>query len=338
MYVVKIVKIGIAGYGTVGKALISILKTKKEYIAEKFGLEFSIVALYEYDGMLRAQNGFDLEAFTPELDIRSLPEWQPGTMAADEIDQQEYDIFVDMTPTNITTAEPAFTHFKKALASGKDVVTSNKGPLMLYFSDVMALADQHGKHVMYEATVGSAIPCIHEAQSGMNGNKVLRIEAILNGTSNYILTRMATEKMEFQLALKEAQERGYAETDPELDIGGHDAAGKLVILANTAMGLDKTIHDVKIEGIEHITLDAINMAEKEGFVIKHLGVADEQGNLEVRPKLVLKNSPMGAAITGTHNAFKFVTELAKDIIITGRGAGGIEAAAALMSDLINVAK
>ncbi|HME53526.1 MAG TPA: homoserine dehydrogenase [Candidatus Lokiarchaeia archaeon] len=334
---VKIVKIGIAGYGTVGKALISILRAKKDYLAEKFGLEFSLVALYEFDGMLFTPEGLDIATLVPETDIRSLPEWQPGMMAVDQIDQQEYDVFVDMTPTNITTAEPAFTHFKKALISGKDVVTSNKGPLMLYFSDVMALANQHGKCVMYEATVGSAIPCIHEAQSGLNGNKVMRIEAILNGTSNYILTRMATEKMDFQVALKEAQERGYAETNPELDIGGHDAAGKLVILANTAMGLEKTINDVKTEGIEHITLDAINMAEKEGFVIKHLGIADEQGNLEVRPKLVPKNSPMGA-ITGTFNAFKFVTELAKDIIIMGRGAGGIEAAAAVLSDLINVAK
>nr|MDO8110154.1 homoserine dehydrogenase [Candidatus Sigynarchaeota archaeon] len=256
----------------------------------------------------------------------------------DEIEKQQFDIFVDMTPTNIKTAEPAITHFKRALLSGKHVVTSNKGPLMLFFDEVMSLAKKQGKQVMYEATVGSAIPVIHEAQSGLNGNPIIRIEAILNGTSNYILTRMATEMMDFEVALKEAQERGYAEADPTLDIGGHDAAGKLVILANTAMGLKKTINDVKTEGIEHITLDAIAMAEKEGFVIKHLGIADEHGNLEVRPKLVPKNSPMGAAITGSLNAYKFVTELAKDIIISGRGAGGMEAAAAVLSDMINVSK
>ncbi|NMC08303.1 MAG: homoserine dehydrogenase [Candidatus Lokiarchaeota archaeon] len=333
---VKIIKFGMAGYGVVGKALIQALKAKKKLIADKHGIEFSLVSIYEFDGMLHAPGGLEPGKIAATSSIRSLPEWQPGKMARDEIDRQAYDIYVDMTPTNITDAEPAITHFRKALASGKHVVTSNKGPLMLFFDEVMGLARKHGKQIGWEATVGSAIPVIHVAKSGLNGNPVTRIEAILNGTSNYILYRMATEWMDFGVALKEAQERGYAEADPTLDIGGHDAAGKLVILANTAMGLKKTIHDVKTEGIEHITLDAIIMADKEGFVIKSLGIADEKGNLEVRPKLVPKNSPMGAAITGSLNAYKFVTELAKDITIIGRGAGGMEAAAAVLTDMIEI--
>jgi homoserine dehydrogenase len=335
---VKIVKFGMAGYGVVGKSLVQALKAKKKYIADKFGLEFSLVSIYEFDGMLHSPKGLDLVKVTGASTIRSLPEWQAGKMARDEIERQAYDIYVDMTPTNIKDAEPAITHFRKALSSGKHVVTSNKGPLMLFFDEVMSIAKKNGKKIGYEATVGSAIPVIHVAKSGLNGNPVTRIEAILNGTSNYILYRMATEWMDFEVALKEAQERGYAETDPTLDIGGHDAAGKLVILANTAMGLKKTIHDVKTEGIEHVTLDAITMADKEGFVIKSLGIADEKGNLEVCPKLVPKNSPMGAAITGSLNAYKFVTELAKSITIIGTGAGGMEAAAAVLTDMIEISK
>jgi homoserine dehydrogenase len=335
---VKIIKFGMAGYGVVGKSLVQALKAKKKSIADKFGLEFSLVSIFEFDGMLHSPKGLDLDKITGTTNIRTLPEWQAGKMAKDEIDKQSFDIYVDMTPTNIKDAEPAITHFRKALASGKNVVTSNKGPLMLFFDEVMSLAKKQGKKIGWEATVGSAIPVIHVAKSGLNGNPVMRIEAILNGTSNYILYRMATEWMDFNAALKEAQERGYAEADPTLDIGGHDAAGKLVILANTAMGLKKTIHDVKTEGIEHVTLDAITMADKEGFVIKSLGIADEKGNLEVRPKLVPKNSPMGAAITGSLNAYKFVTELSKEIVIIGRGAGGMEAAAAVLTDMIEISK
>ncbi|MBN2152525.1 MAG: homoserine dehydrogenase [Candidatus Lokiarchaeota archaeon] len=335
---VKIVKFGMAGYGVVGKALVQALKAKKKLVADEHGLEFSLVSVYEFDGMLHSEKGLDLARVAAAQNIRALPEWQPGKLARDEIERQSYDVYVDMTPTNIKDGEPAITHFRKALSSGKNVVTSNKGPLMLSFDEVMSMAAKNGKRIGYEATVGSAIPVIHVAKSGLNGNPVTRIEAILNGTSNYILYRMATEWMDFDVALKEAQERGYAETDPTLDIGGHDAAGKLVILANTAMGLKKTIHDVKTEGIEHVTLDAITMADKEGFVIKSLGTADEKGNLEVRPKLVPKNSPMGAAITGSLNAYRFVTELARDITIIGRGAGGMEAAAAVLTDMIEISK
>jgi homoserine dehydrogenase len=149
---------------------------------------------------------------------------------------------------------------------------------------------------------------------------------------------MANEKLDFDLALKEAKERGYAEADPTLDVGGHDAAGKLVILANSIMGLKKTIKDVKTEGIEHVNLDAILMARKEEFMIKHLGIANSDGNLEVKPTLVPVNSPLGAAISGTLNAVRLETDLANEIILMGHGAGGNEAAAGILTDIIQIYK
>ncbi len=335
---VNTIRIGMAGLGTVGRSLVNILATKKDRLLSKYKMEFKIVAIFEYDGSLVSKDGLDPAEIVSCGNIRAHPAWQKGKKATDLIKTLDYDIHVEMTPTNVETAEPALTHFKLAFASGKHVVSSNKGPFLLCYDVVMDAATKANKMVRFEATVGSAIPVLSVGTSGINGNVVTRIEAIINGTSNYILTRMATEKIDFSTALKEAQERGYAEADPTLDIGGHDAAGKLVILANALMGLKKTIKDVKTEGIEHVNLDAIMMADREGFTIKHLGIADERGYLEVRPTLVPKNSPMGAGITGTLNAIKLVTDLANEIILSGRGAGGMEAAAAVLTDVIEIFK
>jgi homoserine dehydrogenase len=330
------VTVGMAGFGTVGKSLARILVAKKDVLETQFGIEISIVTIFEYDGMLHDDSGLDLEAILADPGFRNWPQWTEGSFWSEEIASQHFDVFVDLTPTNAETGEPAFTNFVSALESGKHVVSANKGPFMWHYTELMDLAATRGKKVMFEATVGSAIPVINAAKHGIPGNRVLRIEAILNGTSNYILTRMANEKMEFNLALKEAQERGFAEANPTLDIDGHDAAGKLVILANLFMNANKTKADVAIEGIRHVNMQAIEMAEKEGFVIKHLGIADVDGTLEVRPKLVPKYSALGASVTGTLNAIKLVTDLAKELIFTGRGAGGMEAASAVLADLINL--
>ncbi|MHA1794088.1 MAG: homoserine dehydrogenase [Promethearchaeota archaeon] len=335
---VKEWKVCLVGMGTVGRALLNILKEKNSFIENKYGLRFLLLAIFEYDGALISKNGLDIEEILKIGNIRKHPAWKPGIKAADIIEDLDFDLLVEMTPTNIETGEPAFTHFKKALKSGKHVVSSNKGPFLLFFEDIKKLSRETGYKVRFEATVGSCIPILQAWRTSMHGNKVLRIEAILNGTSNYILTRMANENIDFNLALKDAQERGYAEANPTLDIGGHDAAGKLVILANELMGMKYSIKDVQIEGIEHVNLDAINLASKEGFVIKHLGIADTNGTLEVKPKLVAKNSPLGAGITDTLNAIKIETDLSGDIIFIGHGAGGMEAASAIFSDMIDILK
>lgn len=336
---VKEVKLGIAGFGTVGRSLLGILDAKQGLFEKKYNLAFKILALFEYDGMLFDPDGLDIHNILEASNIRDLRSvWHQGKLAKDEIPNLAFDLLVEMTPTNVETAEPAISHMRAALNSGKHVVSSNKGPFLLFFDEVMDLAQKNGKQIRFESTVGSGIPILQVAESGINGNEVTRIEAILNGTSNYILTRMANEKLDFDLALKEAQERGYAEADPTLDIGGHDAAGKLVILANSIMGMKKTIKDVKTEGIVHVNLDAILMARKEGFMIKHLGIADSDGNLEVKPTLVPVNSPLGAAISGTLNAVRLETDLANEIILMGHGAGGNEAAAGILTDIIQIYK
>ncbi|HEC40487.1 MAG TPA: homoserine dehydrogenase, partial [bacterium] len=184
----------------------------------------------------------------------------------------------------------------------------------------------------YEATVASSVPTL-SIRKNLIGNEILSIKAILNGTNNYILSRMTAENVNFAFALNEAQEFGYAETDPTLDIEGYDAAGKLVIIANDLLGWSKSINDVKIEGISKITPQAIELAKSEDYVIKHLGIA-ESNELIVEPVLIEKSSPLN--INGTLNVIELQTKYAGPIILIGRGAGGFEAGSAIINDLVNI--
>ncbi len=188
--------------------------------------------------------------------------------------------------------------------------------------------------VKFEATVASCVPVISIKES-LSGNTISRIRAILNGTTNYVLSRMATEGISFSVALKEAQELGYAETDPTLDISGYDTAGKLVILSNELLGWSKSIKDVKIKGITKITPHALELAKLDDYVIKHLAIA-EDNKLIVEPRLVKKDSPLN--IQGTLNIIELQTKFAGSLILMGKGAGGFEAAAAILNDLISIVK
>ena len=223
---------------------------------------------------------------------------------------------------------------REALKNLKHVVSSNKGPFVFAFKELQDLARKNDLELNYEATVGGAIPIFNLGNYGLASNEISSIKAILNGTSNFILTKMSSEKVPFEIALKEAQELGYAEADPTLDIEGFDAAAKIVILANTFLGLNVTLKDVKIEGIKNIVPDAISLANDDDFLIKHIAMADKDGLIEVAPKLVPFNSPF--AIGGTNNIIVLKTDLAKHVSIIGHGAGGTEAASAIMSDLVSI--
>jgi homoserine dehydrogenase len=237
-----------------------------------------------------------------------------------------------VTPTNPDTGEPALSHILAALAAKKDVVTSNKGPIYLEYQKITSLAQEKGRQVRFSATVGSAIPIL-AAKETLAGCEITEIQAILNGTCNFILSRMASENEPFDLALKEAQELGIAEADPTLDIEGYDAAGKLAILANHLMGFSKSIGDVQVEGITKVTPEAVELAKSKNLLIKQVGIATDD-HLEVGLRLIPQTSPL--AISGTLNAFMLKTDVAGDYYFIGRGAGGAEAGAGLLSDVIRI--
>ena len=328
-----ITRICLIGKGNVGTSLLQLLNDKKDELMKKFDISYKLIAIFEYDGALINEKGLNIkEVLDKNENFRELSYWKKDIMAKEQISKLKLDICIETTPTNPNTGEPALSHIIEALCNKINVVASNKGPFYLRYKKIQDLAKEQGCIVKYEATVASGVPIL-SIREGIMANTITSIRAILNGTCNYILSRMAAEGVSFQLALKEAQELGYAEADPTLDIEGYDAAGKLVILANELLGWSKTIKDVRIKGITEITAQTIELAKSDGFFIKHLAIA-ENDTLFVEPRLVERDSPLN--ISGTLNVIELQTKYAGPIIIMGRGAGGFEAASGILNDMINI--
>jgi homoserine dehydrogenase len=321
------------GKGKVGTQFLKLLQKRQEKLKAKFGISFRLIAIFEYDGALINQNGLDLPKIIESgKNFRKLKDWKDNIKALDYLSKLNIDVCIETTPTNPDTGEPALSHIIESLNNGFDVVTSNKGPFYLKYRKIHELAKQNNCFIKYDATVASCVPAL-AIKKNLIANEIVGIKAILNGTSNYILSRMTSEGVNFSIALKEAQELGYAESDPELDIEGFDAAGKLVILANELFDLSLTIKDVKIRGISNITPQAIKLAKSDGYVIKHLAIYKNK-SLLVEPRLIERNSSLD--INGTLNAIEIQTKYAGPIILMGRGAGSREAAAAILNDLISI--
>ncbi len=324
-------KMAIVGFGNVGKAVAKVMLEKRELL-QKVGFEPSVVAIFEEAGSWIDEKGLKLQEILSKGE--DSPSWVEGAMMAEErIADLDCDLIVEMTITNIDDGEPGLTHIREALESGKDVVTSNKGPLVLAFPELMDIAEKSDRLLLYEATVGGAIPVFHVAREALMVNKIISITGILNGTSNYILTKMTEERVSFNAALREAQEKGYAEADPTYDIEGIDAASKLVILANGILKMKKIIKDVRIEGITRITPEMTELAIEDGYLVKHIGYVD-RNRIEVMPRLIPRSSPL--AVGGTLNVISLKTDVAQDITLIGRGAGPRETASAILGDILYV--
>ena len=329
------VKICLIGKGNVGTCFLQLLKEKRDNIRVDFNFTCKLVAIFEHDGALIDNDGINLDYILENhTNLRKNQNWKSNVKAQELISTLGIDICIETTPTNPNTGEPALTHILEALNNGIDVISSNKAPFYLQYKKIKNLAAKMNCSVKFEATVASCVPALSIKKS-LIGNTISRIRAILNGTNNYILSRMSAEGVSFSVALKEAQELGYAETDPSLDINGYDAAGKLVILSNELLGWSNSIEDVRIKGIVKITPHALELAKLDGYAIKHLAIA-EKNNLIVEPRLVKRDSPLN--IQGTLNIVELQTKYAGSIILMGRGAGGSEAASAILNDLINIAK
>ena len=328
------VKFCLIGMGNVGTSFLKLLKEKRESVSDKFNINTKLVAIFEYDGALINSNGIDLDDLLRDYsNLRNNQYWKSNVKAQDLISTLDIDLCIETTPTKPDTGEPALTHILEALKNKIDVVSSNKAPFYLKYDIIKNLANKMNCLVKFEATVASCVPALSIKQN-LIGNTITRIRAILNGTNNYILSRMTAEGVSFSVALKEAQELGYAETDPTLDINGYDTAGKLVILSNELLGWSKSIEDVSIKGISKITSHALELAKLDGYVIKHLAIA-ENNDLIVEPRLVRRDSPLN--IQGTLNVIELQTKYAGSVIIMGKGAGGFEAGAAILNDLISIA-
>ena len=319
-------KIALIGLGSVGRGV-------AEMIAKK-DLGLTITGLADSKSGAMNPKGLDISAL---LDNKKKHGYcgDLNLPAFDIINTADYDALVEVTPTNALSGEPATGYIKAALERKKYVVTSNKGPIALAHKELRAMAHTHGVALRYEATVAGAIPIMHTLEQGLAGNEILALYGVLNGTCNYILTRMAAEGLTYEQALMEAREMGYAEADPTYDVKGIDAAIKLVILSNTIWGNDVRLNDVDCTGIDLLTPDALRLAEDEGCTIRLIAEAIPRKHiLRVSPRIIEKNHPL--VVEGTLNALTLETDMAKEITLIGRGAGSIETASAIIGDLLYI--
>ena len=332
-------KLIIMGFGAVGQGVANALAMKKELIKEKTGVAVKIVAAADSSSSAISSEGLDenllVETKKNKGNLSSYPEFGQNKCGADVLDAVEYDCLIEATPTNIVDAEPAFSLTLKAFEQGKDVVTSNKGHLALKFSEVIKAAEKAGVEFKYEASVGGSMPIINFAKDTLSSCNIESIKGILNGTTNYILSRMTSEGSDYEVILKESQELGIAETDPTQDVEGIDAACKTVILANSLLGIDATYSDVKVKGISEISSKAIELAKNDDYLIKLIAEVSPN-NLQVSPRLVKVGSSYD--VSGTLNMATIKTDLADEVSVIGLGAGSIETASAMLTDLISILK
>ena len=320
-------KIALIGIGSVGRGVGEVLKNDKR---------FKIVAAADSKSGLVNPEGIDFDAIMAakkKTGRCGTTDWTAFRIAA-EVD---YDTLVEVTPTNAETGEPALSTIKIALSRGKHVVTSNKGPISLAYRDLKALAKENSADIRFEGTVAGAVPIINGMKNGLAGNPVKALFGVLNGTCNYILSRMEEEGLTYQQALAEARDLGYAEADPTYDVNGTDAAIKLVILANSVLGMNVTLKDVQRTGIDRITPEAIKMAHTTGHTIRLIAsLYPDKRDLEVSPRLLPEDDPL--VFSETLNAITVETEYAGAITFIGAGAGSVETASAILSDLVFILK
>jgi homoserine dehydrogenase len=334
-------KIAIIGFGVVGQGLAEILLRHGQRLREEYGFEYSVVAVSDFvKGAAYDPKGLDL-AKVLELaktnGISRYPAAQTGWNALDTIRKSNADIVAEATFTNIKTAEPAYSHFKAALESGKHLVTTNKGPTALFFRELAALAKSKKVQFRYEGSVMSGTPVLNLAELCLAGSEIREIRGIVNGTTNFILTNMEKGKS-YAAALKEAQDLGYAEAVPDADVEGFDAMAKVVILAKAVMGADIKVADVDRTGITKITLEDINAAKAEGKRWKLIGRLSREGGVvraSVRPEKLDIADPL-AGVGGATNAITFSTDLIRDVTIIGPGAGKIETGYSILVDLLAI--
>ncbi|MEM0451429.1 MAG: homoserine dehydrogenase [Nitrososphaerota archaeon] len=297
------------GYGFLGRRVARALASGKVP-----GVK--LVAVARSTGYIHRPGGLTLEEL--EGDIASLEGFVEGSPIS-LLEDGKVDLLIELTPTNLPTGEPALTHIKTALSRGIDVVTANKAPIALAYRELTELSRSTGALLLFEGTVGGGIPLVSLRRFCLRGDEVLSIRGILNGTTNYILSRMHFEGLTFELALREAQNLGIAERDPTLDIEGYDTALKLLILANSVMGLNRRLEDVRITGISRVTADAVSLAKEAGLAVKLIGSVSPDGHLSVAPRLVKLSDPI--CVHGTLNAVTFRLRTAGDLTLIGEGAG-----------------
>jgi len=318
-----VIYIGLLGCGTVGSGVVKLLRQNKETIARRIGDAVAVKKVLEKD------RGKCLKL---EIDEK---------MIAQDISEIANDKDIDIVVELIGGIEPAFDFIVQAMRAGKHIVTANKDLIAVKGKELFETARENNVGFYFEASVAGGIPIIYPLKHSLAGNRIQKVVGILNGTTNYILTKMSREGQEFSRALAEAQELGYAEADPSSDVYGLDAARKIAILSSIAFNSRVTLDDVYVEGITAIEPADIRYAEELGYIIKLLAIAkeDEEGRIQTRvhPAFLPRNHPL-AAVNDVFNAVFIQGNAVGEIMHYGRGAGQMPTASAVVGDIMDIAR
>lgn len=336
------VRLAIIGYGNVAEGLTQILDQCGEEYAQLHGLKFLITSITDPSrGTALDPEGIApgalLQAVRQPEALESLPVDHPGWDAMEMIQNSPADVVLELSYTNLQTGEPAATYIREALRRRKHVVTTNKGPIALHYDELYALAHVHGVQIGIEGTVMSGTPALRVGSDVLNGARIRKIEGILNGTTNYILSSMENG-LSYQEALSEAQNLGYAEADPTGDVEGFDAAAKVSILSRLVMGAPVAYADINRTGISGIAVEDITRARAEGNTWKLIGKVERNGNgvkASVGPACLPSDHPL-AQVKGATNAILYTTDFLGDVTIVGPGAGRVQTGYAIIQDLFAI--
>ena len=316
------ISVGIIGFGTIGSGVVKILQDNGDIIKKRLGVIVEVTKIADLD-------------ITTDRGIKVNPEILT-TDAQEVINHPEVNVIVEL----IGGYEPARSLILQAINAGKHVVTANKALLAKHGSEIFSIGEDQQVSIGFEAAVGGAIPIIRAIRESFVANKIYSIEGIVNGTANYILSKMSDEHCSFDLALKEAQEKGFAEADPTFDIEGIDSAHKIAILSQLAYGTSVKFEDITIQGISSVTIHDIECAREFGYRVKLLAISKFDGDfvdIRIHPAMIPQSNPM-ANVNGVLNAVRVCDDLMEENILIGHGAGSLPTGSAVIADIIEIAR
>lgn len=312
-------KVALLGYGTVGSGVVEVIQSNKESITRRAGTPIELKYV---------------------LDLRDFPEDPINEIITHDFNTILEDDEVEIVAEAMGGIHPAYGFAKATLERGKSYVTSNKELVALHGGELLEIARENSVNFLFEASVGGGIPIIRPLNQSITADEIYEITGILNGTTNFILTKMKDEGKTFDEVLKQAQELGYAEKNPEADVEGYDACRKIAILASLAFGEHVSFEDIPTEGITKITKEDMFYAEKMNCVIKLLGTCQKQDNnvfARVSPMFISKNHPL-AMVNDVFNAIFVKGNMVGDVMFYGKGAGKLPTASAVVADIVDAAK
>lgn len=316
------IKVGIIGFGTIGSGVVKILASSKDIIRQRLGAEIEVAKIADLD--VSSDRGVVVDSNLLTTDTKEV------------VDNPEVEIVVEL----MGGYEPARSLMLQAIAGGKHVVTANKALLAKHGDEIFSAVEDQQVAIGFEGAVAGAIPIIRSIREAFVANEITAIEGIVNGTANYILSKMSDEQCDFAVALKEAQEKGFAEADPTFDIEGIDSAHKISLLTRLAYGTPVNFDDITVQGISGISIDDIECAREFGYRIKLLAISKFNGesvDIRVHPAMIPQSHPM-ANVNGVLNAVRVCDNLMEENVLIGHGAGSLPTGSAVVADIVEQAR